>query len=140
MKSTTTGIASGCVIWGIVFAVISGCLLPTAMAVGGVSSSTSLAVRTVGPMVCPKATTPTMHTYQTTSIDDNGFETPATGYEIQCLDANGDVAHTDSVSFAFIWIGILAAFGMLIAALLAFLLAAPAGVWVAKMFPRKQAT
>ena len=139
MKSATTGVVSGCVVWGIVFAFISGCMLPLAMGVGGFTSSSGLAVRTVGPLVCPKATTPTIHTYATTSTDDNGFETPATGYEIQCLDAEGNVAHTDPVSFAFIWIGIFGAFGLLIAALLAFLLAAPAGVLISRLFKPKPA-
>ncbi len=139
MKSTTTGAMSGCVVWVLAFAVISGCILPLAMGIGGFTSASDLAVRAVGPRVCPKDTTPTMHTYETTSTDDNGFETPATGYEIQCMDASGNVAHTDSVSFAFIWIGILGGIGLLVAAVLAFVLAAPAGVLIGRLFKPKPA-
>jgi len=106
--------------------------------IGGFSSGSDLAVQTIGPMVCPENTTPKIHTYATTSRDDNGFETPATGYEIQCFDANGEVVKTDPVAFAFIWIGIIAAVGLILTGILAFLFAAPAGVFIARILNRNK--
>jgi len=138
MKSATTGTISGCVVWFIVFCAISTCIIPVASMIGGFSSGSDLAVQTIGPMVCPENTTPKIHTYATTSRDDNGFETPATGYEIQCFDANGEVVKTDPVAFAFIWIGIIAAVGLILTGILAFLFAAPAGVFIARFLNRNK--
>jgi len=134
MKSATTGTISGCIIWFIVFGVISMCIIPVASLVGGLSSASSFAVKTVGPMVCPDNTTPEIYSYSTTSIDDFGNSTPATAYEIHCLDASGENVKTDPVAYAFIWIGIIAAIGLILAAILAFIFAAPAGVLVARLF------
>jgi hypothetical protein len=108
------------------------------MGICGFTSASDLAVRKVGPIVCPKNTSPNMHTYDTTSTDENGFETSATGYEIQCLDTSGNVAHTDLISFAFIWTGILVAIGLMTAAALALVLATPAGVLINKRFKPKK--
>jgi hypothetical protein len=138
MKQATTGTISGCIVWVIVFGCIASCVIPIASVIGGVSSGSDFAVRIVGPMVCPDNTTPKIHTYSTTTIDDNGFETPATGYEIQCFDASGEVVQTDPVAFAFIWIGIFAGIGLVLASILAFVLAAPAGVLIARLLNRNK--
>ena len=138
MKSAGTGTVSGCVIWFIVFCIVSTCVLPVASMVGGFSSGTDFAVSKVGPMVCPENTIPKIHTYATTSIDDNGFERPATGYEIQCFDASGEIIKTDPVAYAFIWIGILAGIGLILAGILAFAFAAPAGVLITKWINRNK--
>jgi hypothetical protein len=138
MKSPSAGTVSGCLIWFIVFAIATICLLPVAMAVGGFTSGTDFAGRIVGGIECPKGTTPKINSYATTSLDDNGIEQPATGYELQCLGASGDVVKTDTVAFAFIWIGILAVIGLAIAVLLAFALAAPAGVLIGRVVGRRK--
>lgn len=138
MKSTRTGTVSGCVIWMIVFCIMSMCVVPVTSMIGGFSSGTDFAVSKVGPLVCPENTIPKIHTYATTSRDDNGFETPATGYEIQCFDASGEIVKTDPVAFAFIWIGILAAIGLILTGILAFVFAAPAGVLITKLINRNK--
>jgi hypothetical protein len=138
MKNATAGTASGCIIWVVVFCFMATCVIPIAATAGGISSGSDLAVRTVGPMVCPENTTPKIDTYATTSIDDNGFEHPATGYQIQCFDTNGEVVKTDPVAFAFIWIGIFAGIGLVLAGILAFVFAAPAGVLIAKFLDRNK--
>jgi hypothetical protein len=46
---------------------------------------------------------------------------------------------TDPVGFAFLWTGIVAAVSLIVVVLLAFLLAAPAGMLVARLFKRAQA-
>jgi len=138
MKSTRTGTISGCVIWVIVFCILSMCVVPVASMVGGISSGTDFAVRKVAPLVCPENTDPKIHTYATTSTDDNGFETPATGYEIQCIDTSGEIVKTDPVAFAFIWIGIIAAIGLISTGILAFVFAAPAGVLITRLIDRNK--
>ena len=138
MKSARTGTISGCVVWIVVFCIMSMCVVPVASMVGGFSSGTDFAVNKVGPMTCPENTTPKIHTYATTSLDENGFEIPPTGYEIQCFNANGEVVKTDTFTFAFIWIGILAAIGLILAGILAFVFASPAGVFIARLFDRNK--
>ena len=138
MKSETAGVASGCVIWAIVFGILATCLGSVAMLVGGLTFGTDLAVRTVGPLVCPDNTTPHVNTYATTSTDDNGIESPATGYEMQCLDEDNTVVKTDSVGFGFYWMGILVAAGAILAALLSFLVAGPAGVLIARLINKNR--
>jgi hypothetical protein len=139
MKSGTAGAVSGCLIWAIVFGVLGTCLGSLAMFAGGLTSGTDLAVRTVGPMVCPEDTEPRIRTYATTTTDDNGFETPATGYELQCLDKNNSVVKTDPVGYAFYWMGILIGAGLLLAAGLAFLVGGPAGVLISRMINKNRA-
>jgi Na+-transporting methylmalonyl-CoA/oxaloacetate decarboxylase beta subunit len=56
------------------------------------------------------------------------------------MDASGQVVKSDPVGFAFLWIGILAGAGLVIAGVLAFALAAPAGVLIARFLKRKKTT
>lgn len=137
MNNRKTGAISGCIVWVIVFGILASCLVTVAMMAGGFTSATGFAVNVVGPMVCPEETTPRIRSYATTSRDDFGNDVPATGYEMQCLDAGGEVVKTDPVLFAFLWIGILAVAGIAISAILAFLLAAPAGILISRLFKRK---
>ncbi len=138
MKSSTTGAVSGCIVWVLVFAILGTCVFPVALVVGGITAASNFAVGIVGPMVCPKETIAQINTYATTSRDSNGYEIPSTGYEIQCMDSSGQVVHTDPVGFAFIWDGILLAAGVALTALLAFLLATPAGILIGRMLGRKK--
>ena len=39
MKSGTAGTVSGCIVWIIVFGILSTCLLPVAMRIGGITSA-----------------------------------------------------------------------------------------------------
>ena len=137
MKSSAgAGAVSGCIVWVIVFGVLSACVFPIAMGVGGFTSGSDFAIQTTGPFICPEDTTYQVHTYQTTSTDDFGNESPATGYELYCLDASGNVVKEDPITFAFLWIGILSAIGLIVIVILSFALAAPAGVLVARLLKR----
>ncbi len=138
MKNATAGTTSGCIIWVVVFCSIATCVTPIAATAGGFFSGSDLAVQTVGPIVCPENTTPKIDTYTTTTTDDNGFERPATGYQVQCFDANGEVVKTDPIAFAFIWIGIFAGIGLALAGILAFVFAAPTGVLTTKFLNRNK--
>jgi hypothetical protein len=140
MKPAKTGAFSGCIIWFIVFGLLSSCLLPAAMMVGGFTSVTNFAMQTVGPFVCPNGTTVESRTYATTTNDEFGNPQPSTAYVLQCVDANGTVVKEDPVLYAFIWIGGLALIGLVIAVLLAFALAAPAGILIARLLNRGKDT
>ncbi len=140
MKSSTTGAISGCLVWLLVCGVLGMCLIPVAMMVGGVTSGSEFAVRTVAPFICPKGTSGTAFSYSTTSIDDNGVSVPATAYELHCVDAAGDTVKNDPILFAFLWEGIAVVVALIVMALLAFLLAAPAGVLAGRLFRRRNPT
>ena len=130
MKQATTGTISGCLVWIIAFGVISICILPISMAVGGMTSVTDFAVKQTGAIVCPNNTTPKIRSFATYGSG------PSTTSVLQCVDASGDVVKEDPVGFAFLWIGIIAVIGLIISALLAFALAAPAGVLIGRFINR----
>ena len=136
MRSATTGAVSGCLVWIIACGVISMCLLPVSMAVGGITSTSDFAIQQTAPIVCPENTTPAVRTYASTTTDENGNRQPATAYVLQCLDASGEVVMEDPVGYAFIWMGVIAVIGLSLSAVLAFVLAAPAGVLITKFINR----
>ena len=138
MKSATTGTLSGCVVWIIVFCALSTCIFPVATAIGGITSASDFTMHTLGPYICPKGSTAQSYSYATTTTDDNGNRQPATAYVLQCVNANGEVVKEDPVVYAFIWIGILALAGSILAALLSFALAAPAGVLIGRLFNKNK--
>jgi len=115
------------------------CIAPVAMLIGGFTSGTSLALRVVTPVVCPPDTTSKIHSYATTTQDKNGFKQPAVGYELHCLDSNGKLIKTSQVGYSFFWMGIIAIVGVMLSAIMAFLLAAPARAWVARFVKKRQA-
>ena len=130
MKQATTGTISGCLVGIIVFGVINICILPISMAVGGMTSVTDFAVKQTGAIVCPNNTTPKIRSFATYGSG------PSTTSVLQCVDASGNVVKEDPVGFAFLWIGIIAVIGLIISALLAFALAAPAGVLIGRFINR----
>jgi len=136
VKSATTGTVSGCLVWIIACGVISICVLPVSMAIGGITSISDFAIQKTGAIVCPENTTPKVRTYATTTTDSNGFRQPSTAYVLQCVDASGEVLKEDPVGYAFLWIGIIAVMGLVLSGVLAFVLAAPAGVLIAKFFSK----
>ena len=133
MKQAATGTISGCLVWIIAFGVISACVLPISMAVGGMTSVTNFAVKQTGAIVCPNNTTPKIRSFATYGSG------PSTTSVLQCVDASGNVVKEDPVGFAFLWIGIIAVIGLIISALLAFALAAPAGVLIGRFINRMKA-
>lgn len=133
MKSARTGAVSGCIVWFIVFVVIGSCLLPVGMMVGGFTSVTDFAMQALEPLICPNGTTAKSRSYATTTNDEFGTPQPSTAYVMQCVDVNGEVVKEDPVAYAFIWIGIVAGIGLILSAILAFVFAAPAGVFITRM-------
>ena len=138
MKSATTGTLSGCVVWIIVFCALSTCFFPVAAAIGGATSTSEFAINTLGPYLCPEGSTAQTYSYATTTTDEFGNSQPSTAYVLQCVDANGMIVKEDPVVYAFIWVGVLALIGLIVAALLSFALAAPAGVLIGRLFRRNK--
>ena len=136
MKPATTGTVSGCIIWLIVFALLSSCLLPVGMVIGGFTSVTDFAMQTLEPLICPDGTTAKSRSYATTTTDDFGNSQPSTAYVMQCVDVNGGVVKEDPVAYAFIWISIIAGIGLILAGILALVFAAPAGVLIKRLINR----
>ncbi|MEW6084894.1 MAG: hypothetical protein AB1607_09885 [Chloroflexota bacterium] len=136
MKQASTGTLSGCIVWVIAFMVIGACIVPATMIVGGITSFTDFAIQQTGRIICPENTTPDVRTYATTTTDEFGNRQPATAYVLQCKDASGEVVLEAPVGYAFLWMGILAGIGLIISGILAFVLAAPAGVLIAKFLSR----
>lgn len=140
MRPKTAGTLSGCVVWIIVFGILSSCLLPVAMVIGGFTSVSNFAMQTIGPLICPDGSTAESYSYATTTTDEFGNSQPSTAYELHCIDANGTVVKEDPVLYAFLWIGIIAAIGLVSAAVLAFALGAPAGVLITRLLKSRQKT
>ncbi|MCC6569441.1 MAG: hypothetical protein IT315_09400 [Anaerolineales bacterium] len=136
MKQTPAGALSGCLVWVIAFFVISMCLLPIAMMIGGFTSFSDVAIQQTGRFICPENTTPDVRSYATTSTDENGNRQPSTAYVLQCKDASGAVVKEDLGVYAFLWTGMLAGIGLVLSGILAFVLAAPAGVLIAKFLAK----
>ncbi|MBK8904928.1 MAG: hypothetical protein IPM53_27360 [Anaerolineaceae bacterium] len=138
MKATAVGTTSGCVIWILAFGLVSLCLCPIAVVIG--TLSTTLGADTVagilGPYLCPDESTAEVVTFQTTTTDEFGNLEPATGYELQCVNAAGDVVQEGSPDFAFYWVGLLMLVSLVVAAGLAFLVAAPLGAFIARRSSR----
>lgn len=140
MKSATTGAVSGCVVWMIVFCVLSACLVPVATMVGVVTSTSSLSIDFVadnlGPYLCPPDSTAEILTERTSGVDNDGHRYDSTAYEMQCVDSNGSVVQEPSQGYVIFWLGLLAAIGLIVSVLIAFLLAAPAGVVIVNLSNR----
>lgn len=92
--------------------------------------------RLVDPLVCPADSAATITTYATTIRDDMGADLPATGYEMHCISPAGQTVRSYEGTFGFALIGILGVVALLIAGGLAFALAAPAGLLIARFFPK----
>jgi hypothetical protein len=140
MKNAQAGTLSGCMIWIIVFGTLSFCFVPTSMMIGGFTSATNLAMQTIGPLICPEGTVGQSYSYPTTTTDEFGNSQPSTAYELHCVDTNGKVVKEDPILFAFLWMGSIVVIGLGLAALLAFALAAPAGVLIARVLDRNKKT
>lgn len=134
MKSAATGTASGCLIWILAFGLVSLCLCPLTMAIAGVSAAIrAQSVATIlEPYLCPENSTAEISTYQTTITDDSGSESAATAYEMECIDAAGNVVRESSPDYAFYWVAVLAVGSLILSGLAAFLVAAPLGAYIAR--------
>ncbi|MGH2582847.1 MAG: hypothetical protein ACRDFQ_08115 [Anaerolineales bacterium] len=138
--SKSAGALSGCLLWGIAFGLLSICICPASMFVAGIIPVTHprQVEDLVDPILCPAGSQATITHYNTTVRDfDTGVDRPGVGYEMHCIGPNGEAVRSFEGTFGIALIGILGAAGLLVAAALAFVLAAPVGVLIAKFFPKK---
>jgi ABC-type glycerol-3-phosphate transport system permease component len=140
MKNSTAGTLSGCVVWIVVMGIVLSCILPVFFIIGSFTSFSEYAVTFTGKYVCPAGTTPQGYTYETTTTDEYGHQQPAIAKELHCIDQAGTVVKNDPIVYAFLWIGIFALLGLILSGILAFALAAPAGVLVTRILNRRQKT
>ena len=133
MNNTKTTAISGCVIWFLLICTISSCVMPVFFIVGSVSSFSEFAIQTTGGWLCPEGTTPESYSYASTTTDEFGNRQPATAYELHCVDSSGVVVKEDPIAYAFIWIGIWAAIGLILSGVLTFVFAVPGGMLVTKI-------
>jgi hypothetical protein len=138
MKPKTTGTLSGCVGWIIVFGILSTCIFPSAMMIGGITSASNFALQTIGPIICPDGTTAQTYSYATTTTDEYGNTQPSAAYELHCADVNGVILKKDPVLYAFTWMGVIGVIGLVIAALLALALGTPASILISRFLHRRQ--
>ena len=133
MSDAKTTAISGCVIWFLLISVISSCVIPVFFVAGSLSSFSMTAINITGGWLCPEGTTPQQNTYTTTTFDEYNNPEPATAYELQCVDVNGEVVKTDPVFYSFIWIGIFALIGAIVSGVSTFIFAVPGGMLVTKV-------
>jgi len=134
MKSITTGTISGCLVWVILFVVTVPCLWLLVFMVSSVSTFTDFSYRLAQPILCPANTTLKVRTFDTTTTDSAHHSIGAVGHDMNCVSANGDIAKKDVVvEYLLIWRALGLVSGVVLAALFAFLLAAPAGALFARL-------
>lgn len=133
MDNTKTTAISGCIIWFLLISVIASCVLPVFFFAGVLSSYSNFAINITGGWLCPEGTTPHQNTYTSTTTDEFGNLEPATAYELQCVGADGVVVKTDPIVYSFLWIGVFAVLGLIVSAVLTFILAVPGGMLVTKV-------
>ena len=111
---------SGCLVWGIAFLLLSGCLVPASIFVAGMSTffSEDLIAPTLGPYLCPENTNAEIISFESTIIED-GYIRPATSYEMLCKSPEDVTVKNLGGSYALIWSGIFAFVSVILAAILA---------------------
>jgi hypothetical protein len=136
MSKAKTATFSGCLIWFLLLTLVGSCVMPVALMAGGISSASDFAIGIMGGFICPETTTPESYSYATTTTDEYGNSRPSTAYELHCVDANGEVVKEDPIVYAFGWIGLTALAGILVTALLSFILAVPGGMLVTRLLEK----
>ncbi|MEW6403335.1 MAG: hypothetical protein AB1649_16185 [Chloroflexota bacterium] len=136
-KNSSVGLFLGCIVWFAVFGILLSCLIPMAIFGGLLSGflASDPVAKTVGPLLCPQATTPYIHTFETTSIGENGVEYPSTGIEMLCRQVDGtSVEPLVDYQDAWIWILVIAA--ILVSAVIAIFVAGPVGILINRLLDR----
>jgi hypothetical protein len=133
------GKGAGCLIWLITFIILAGCLTPIGLIIGSITSTThaDFVATTLSPYLCPPGSQAIIHTYETTILDERHVAMPSLAYEARCENEAGMIVKDLGPNYAFIWSAALAGAGIVLAALLAVLLAAPTGALISRLRQRK---
>ncbi|PWH20370.1 MAG: hypothetical protein DDG59_00360 [Anaerolineae bacterium] len=115
MGSLKKQFGMGVVVWAILFAL---CSLPTLFVtpfIGVFTSYSEPVAGWMGEIICPAESEGKLRTYATTTRDKYGNLKPATGYELNCVNASGEVVRVDPVLYSYLWIGLVIVLGLVIA-------------------------
>ncbi|HMO56976.1 MAG TPA: hypothetical protein PKA05_12540 [Roseiflexaceae bacterium] len=137
MKSA--GLLSGCLVWMLLSTMLTICMCPVAAVVGSIAS-TAYSEQVAGwmePYLCPANSRAEIITYETTSRDSQGFEQPATAYELQCVAADGTIVRPPGPEYGFYLVGVLMLAATMIAAVVSLLPAIPLAAWISRRRNRR---
>lgn len=114
----------GCLIWFVVFLVISSCLVPVGMLAGGFTMffSEDLITSSLGQLMCPADTIPENNSFESTRIDEDGFKRPSTTFEMVCKTPDGNTVTNLGGMYALIWNGIFVVVSIILAAIFSIVL------------------
>ena len=137
MKSLATGTLSGCLVWVILFLVLAPILWIVVYVTSSVMTFTDVSYRMMQPILCPSGTTLEVKTFDTTTTDSNHRTIATVGHDMNCVSTNGELLKMDVVvEYLLYWRGIGLISGIVLAIPLTFVLAAPAGVLIARVLKR----
>jgi ABC-type antimicrobial peptide transport system permease subunit len=133
------GKGAGCLIWLITFIILAGCLTPIGLIIGSITSTThaDFVATTLSPYLCPPGSQAIIRTYETTILDERHVAMPSLAYEARCVNEEGMIVKDLGPNYALVWTATLAGVGIVFAALLAVLLAAPTGALINRLRQRK---
>ncbi len=120
MERKTNRFLTGCLVWFVVFLVISSCLVPVGMLAGGFTMffSEDLITSSLGQFLCPVNTFPEIISYDSVRIDEEGIERPSTTLEMVCKTPDGNTVSNLGGSYALIWSGIFVVVSLVLSAIL----------------------
>ena len=136
--SAKAGTASGCLVWVVLVGVIGTCLLPVGLIVSVFTATSTAAANLVGPLVCPTTTHAIIEISNTAYQTELGAELPAVTREMVCVNDQGTVMARPAPLPDWIWLVFVTLALVLLAGLLSFALAAPAGVMIGTLWQRVQ--
>jgi len=84
--------------------------------IGGITATSDFAIKQTGAIICPANTTAGTTTYTVMATGSDGISRPSRQYILQCKEANGTVVLENDTNFMFLWVGIIAGIGFVIAA------------------------
>lgn len=119
MKSLKKRLLIRVLVWVVLFGVLSFPIFFVASFLGVFTSYNEAVAGWMGRVICPADTEGKLRTYATTTRDEYGNQRPATGYELICVNVSGEVVRADPVLYSFLWIGLVLALGLGLAAVLA---------------------
>jgi len=119
MDKKTNRTLSGCLVWGIAFLLLSGCLVPVSLFIAGMSTffSEDLIAPTLGPFLCPENTVVEIISFESTIMED-GYVRPATSYEMLCKSPDDITVKNLGGSYALYWSGIFVVVSLILAGIL----------------------
>lgn len=128
----------------VVFGLLSTCLGPLALIGAGIFSGTraDTVAGWFAPYLCPQGTSARIVRIETTTRDFTDMPTQTTQMDMHCVDNSGNLVKNVGGLYAILFSAIAGAAALLVSAVLALILAAPAGVllgrWISRLRANRQ--